>query len=336
MFCTQCGTEIPSGAKFCGKCGYGAFSEQRAQLGTLRTEYPTTHRYVEKPGAAASQSTNNDASDGQEEFYRAVIGEKSQDFYLRHFQRFDNFGKARISWHWPAFFITFYWFLYRKMWGSAVLYFFLPYIVMIPLAIIGAMAGKSADIAIGVGYLVYLVCIFSLLPMYANALYYKHCRNKIAAAKASSNERQRQLGELSARGGTSNVALLLLIFIPFVVAILAAIALPAYQDYTVRARLAEALSIGSGAAESVANYYYQNQQIPAKLEDAGFVGSPSKSIQGIDINSKNGVVVVTMATTPIVGKSLLLVPSVGADNRIAWKCMSQDIPAKYLPLQCRQ
>jgi len=46
MFCTQCGTEIPNGAKFCGVCGH---KYQVAAAAAAATEYPSTFRYIEKP-----------------------------------------------------------------------------------------------------------------------------------------------------------------------------------------------------------------------------------------------------------------------------------------------
>lgn len=274
-----------------------------------------------------------------EEFYKAIIGPKNQDYYLRQFSRFDGNRNAGGSWNWPAFFVTFYWFLYRKMWVPALIYFFLPYLVMMPIGVIGGLAGKSVGPAIvGISYFLYLAGVLLLPPIYANAWYYKHCKKKIAETRASSRDAQRQLGELSARGGTSAVALVFVLVLALIagIGILAAIAIPAYQDFTVRARMAEATAVGTKAAESVANYYYQHQEPPGTLAAAGFVAQLPPSIKEIGVNGKNGVVTVTMAARPIEGKTLLLVPSLDANMRINWKCLSHEIQDKYLPRDCRQ
>ena len=317
MFCPQCGNSNDISAKFCSGCGF--------TLPQIGQEAPNAH-------------AGTKASSNQEEFYKAAIGPKNQSYYLSIFQRFENDGKAGVSWHWPAFFITFYWLLYRKMWRNALIYFFLPYLVMIPLVIIGAMAGNAANAVIGFGYFLYLVGIFLLPPLYANTLYYQHCNKKIIEAKASSHDMQRQLGELSGKGGTSNVALIIVLVFAFIAAIgiLAAIAIPAYQDYTTRARLAEAASVGNSAAESIAQYYYQHQAVPSSLDVAGFTASLPSSVKNIAVDSQNGIVSITMATAPIEGKELLLVPSLDTNNQITWKCMSLEIPDKYLPRQCLQ
>jgi len=91
-----------------------------------------------------------DAEPDPEEFYRTVIVPKEQDYYLSRFAKFDGNGKAGASWHWPAFFVSFYWFLYRKMWFNALLYFLLPYIVLSILGIIAALAAKKRVVASGV------------------------------------------------------------------------------------------------------------------------------------------------------------------------------------------
>ena len=276
--------------------------------------------------------------ENQEEFYKAILGPKNQDYYLRQFAKFDSDGKATATWHWPAFLVTFYWFLYRKMWLHALLYFFLPYLLMIVLGIAGALAGQSAAPVMGLGYLLYIAAIFIVMPMYANALYYKQCKKKIAEIRASSHEEQRQLGELSGRGGTSNVALIILFILVFVavIGILAAIAIPAYQDYITRARMAEAVSVGRSASEKVGAYYYQHQRTPGSLAEAGFVAQVSPAIKEVNVNSQDGVITITMASGPVNGKALLFVPSIESSNQIVWKCMSKEILDRYLPQQCRQ
>lgn len=276
--------------------------------------------------------------ENQEEFYKAILGPKNQDYYLRQFAKFDSAGKASATWHWPAFFVTFYWFLYRKMWLHALLYFVSPYLLMIVLGIVGAVVGQSAGPILGLGYVLYLAVIFIFLPMYANAYYYKQCSKKIAETRASSHEEQRQLGELSGKGGTSNVAVIFIFIFVFVavIGILAAIAIPAYQDYVTRARMAEAVSVGNSASAKVADYYYQNQRAPGSLAEAGFVAQLSPAIKEVGVNSQDGVISITMASGPVNGKTLLFVPSVDADKRLVWKCMSQEILDRYLPLQCRQ
>lgn len=317
MFCPKCGNSNDDSAKFCSSCG---------------SALPQAVKDVPPP------QTEIDAPRNPDERYKAIVGPKNQDYYLSHFSRFDSNRKAGVSWHWPAFFVTFYWFLYRKMWLNALIYFFLPYLVMIPLGIVGAVAGNSADTLIGIGYVLFLIAIFVLPPIYANTLYYKHCKKKIAEAGSSSQDLQRQLGKLSGKGGTSNVALIFVLVFAFIafIGILAAIAIPAYQDYTTKARLAEAVTVGRSAADSVSNYYNQHQEVPGSLEQAGFAAPIPPSVKELSVNSQNGTVIITMASAPINGKTVLFVPSLDSNKQIIWTCVSQEIRDRYLPQQCRQ
>lgn len=314
MFCTQCGHSNDDSAKFCASCG---------------RELPSQD--------AATNQINIDAHTNENEFYKAVVGPKNQDYYVGVFSRFDKQGKAGASWHWPAFFVTFYWFLYRKMWLNALIYFVLPYLLMIPVGVAAAMARDSADMVIGISCILYLLVFFGLAPMYANALYYKHCQQKIAQARASSGDVQRQLGVLSGKGGTSNIALIFVLIFAFVafIGILAAIAIPAYQTYVMKARVVEALKVGSQAADSVANYYDQHQEIPANLAQAGFTAALPATVQELSLNEQNGVVVITLAPPPLNGKTLLIVPSLDSNKKIVWTCVSQNIEKIYLPQQCQ-
>lgn len=315
MFCPKCGNSNDDSAKFCSGCG-SVLPQAVKDVPPSQTEIDVPHN--------------------PDEFYKAIVGPKNQDYYLSHFSRFDSNGKVGASWHWPAFFVTFYWFLYRKMWLNALIYFFLPYLVMIPLGIAATVAGNSADTVIGIGYVLFLIALFVLPPMYANALYYKHCKKKITEVSSSSQNLQRRLGELSGKGGTSNVILIFVLVFAFIafIGILAAIAIPAYQDYTVRAKMTAVVGIGVQATKAVDEFISQNNAIPTQMEQTGF-SSTSPYVKHVMVNGQNGVVLLTTGFSPITDKTLVFVPSLDQNKMIVWKCASEDIPAKYLPQRCR-
>jgi Zn-dependent protease with chaperone function/type II secretory pathway pseudopilin PulG len=121
-----------------------------------------------------------------------------------------------------------------------------------------------------------------------------------------------------------------------IIGILAAIALPAYQDYTTRAKISEAIIHGRQATQAVEDYINKNGRIPPQLEDAGISSTPqSKFVTAISVNSKNAIVQVVLGFSPVEGKSVLFVPSRKPDKSISWRCASEDVPAKYLPAACR-
>jgi len=316
MICSQCRSANEAYSEFCSSCGAALVLNDKKLI---------------------SQQAEKDTSDSQTELYKAVVGSKNQDYYLRHFSRFEGQGKTGTSWHWPAFFLTFYWLLYRKMWRQALLYFFAPYLVLILIFALSALAGKVSANVMGIANGVFFISMFVLPPIYANAFYFRHCKNKIAEAAASSPDLQNQLGALSSKGGTSRIAFILMFIFIFlaVIGILAAIAIPAYQQYTSRYRLAEAVLASTQASESVANYYYLHQKIPSSLAQAGFVVPQSIAFKEMSVNGQNGEIVVTMLASPLAGKTLLMTPSLDENGKISWKCQSPDIADKFLPVACR-
>jgi uncharacterized RDD family membrane protein YckC/Tfp pilus assembly protein PilE len=114
----------------------------------------------------------------------------------------------------------------------------------------------------------------------------------------------------------------------------AAIAIPAYQDYTVRAKVEEVVGIGDQATMAVEEFIAQNNAIPTQMEQTGF-SATSPNVKHVMVNGQNGVVLLMTAFSPIADKALVFVPSLDQNKMIVWKCASEDIPAKYLPQRCR-
>ncbi|EPI0158430.1 pilin, partial [Neisseria gonorrhoeae] len=85
-----------------------------------------------------------------------------------------------------------------------------------------------------------------------------------------------------------------------IVGILAAVALPAYQDYTARAQVSEAILLAEGQKSAVTEYYLNNGIWPENNGDAGVASSSSikgKYVQKVEVN--NGVVTATMASSNV-------------------------------------
>ncbi|HGP7489235.1 TPA: pilin, partial [Neisseria gonorrhoeae] len=85
-----------------------------------------------------------------------------------------------------------------------------------------------------------------------------------------------------------------------IVGILAAVALPAYQDYTARAQVSEAILLAEGQKSAVTEYYLNNGEWPKDNASAG-VASASKIIGKYvkQVEVKNGVVTAQMASTGV-------------------------------------
>ncbi len=134
-----------------------------------------------------------------------------------------------------------------------------------------------------------------------------------------------------------------LMIVVAIIAILAAIALPAYQDYVIRSQVSEGSVLADGAKTAVAEYYSNRGTAPTNNASAGLASS--NSITGKFVSSlavAGGVITATFgntspqrANTSIVGSTLIFSPTFGASaGSTVWKC-SSSIANKWLPTICR-
>ncbi|MDP5208999.1 pilin [Microbulbifer sp. 2205BS26-8] len=131
-----------------------------------------------------------------------------------------------------------------------------------------------------------------------------------------------------------------LMIVVAIIGILAAVALPAYQDYTKRSHVSEGLALASGAKAAVQEYYSSQGAWPATNSAAGL--DSAAKIKGNAATSltvgANGVISVTF-NSKVAGTSantLQLVPT-DEGGSIAWACSGSGttINDKYLPARCR-
>ncbi len=134
-----------------------------------------------------------------------------------------------------------------------------------------------------------------------------------------------------------------LMIVVAIIAILAAIALPAYQDYVARSQVSEAMTLSSGAKTAVTEYYADKGTFPDTNAKAGL--ADAKSINGKYVASvtvgTDGKITAKMKGTGSVsdkvqGKDFALIPK-DAGGSITWDCKSASttIDAKYRPSSCR-
>lgn len=126
-----------------------------------------------------------------------------------------------------------------------------------------------------------------------------------------------------------------LMIVVAIIGILAAIAIPAYQDYTKRARVTEGLSLASAAKTAVSEFYASNNAFPTSNASAGL----SATIQGNAVSSvvvgTSGVITVTYnSLVDAASNTLTLTPS-ASNGAIAWKCAAGTIATNWLPSNCR-
>ena len=128
-----------------------------------------------------------------------------------------------------------------------------------------------------------------------------------------------------------------LMIVVAIIGILAAIAIPAYSDYTKRAKVTELVTAGSACKASVSEYFQAQGIFPADIAAAGCSAQTTDKIDAIELTADTGVITVTSGIEGVEGDYILTPTEAGSDSGVLeWSCVASDIEDKYLPANCRE
>jgi type IV pilus assembly protein PilA len=159
------------------------------------------------------------------------------------------------------------------------------------------------------------------------------------------------LKEYAMKAAQRGFTLIELMIVIAIIGILAAIAIPAYQDYTVRSQVSEGAILADGVKTAMAEFYNNKGYWPLTNSSAGLESSKSitgKYVATVDVAAVSGKIIVTYGTpnvNKLVSGSLLVFSAAGSSTSgsINWNCKGNtggtgkttNIPNKYLPSACR-
>ena len=191
MQCPHCAAVVTDPMGACQACG------RVPALAGEPGQSPSTAPPSQNPPEVAAPSPV------VQELYKAAVGNRSQDYYLRQFARFDLAGKTGATWHWPAFLSTLNWLAWRGMWSAALLFA----TVCLGLGLLVFGIGRLVfDFSANTEMALLALCLalaFVLPGLFGNAVFYRFTKRRIEAALAAAATVDEACESLAAQAGSN-------------------------------------------------------------------------------------------------------------------------------------
>ncbi|MGZ8155949.1 MAG: pilin [Burkholderiales bacterium] len=127
-----------------------------------------------------------------------------------------------------------------------------------------------------------------------------------------------------------------LMIVVAIIGILAAVALPAYQDYTIRAKVSELVLASSGYKVTIAEFAQTNSTLTSS--GVGLTVATTGKVKGGAVTTDGVITIEGTNATDSVGTavSIILSPTLQADGKVTWVCSTGDTAQyKFVPAECR-
>ena len=121
-----------------------------------------------------------------------------------------------------------------------------------------------------------------------------------------------------------------------IIGILASLAIPAYQDYTIRARVTEGITMANVAKLAVSETALSNSAMPPTQADAGYTTpAATPNVNSITIAGDGSGEIIIDFTPAAGGGTIIMTPKLTPNEDVSWICTGGTLLPKYRPASCR-
>jgi len=320
------------GASACGRCGTRVAADNNAAHSIFLDT-------LDFPGMTVEEARQPRVRPALAVLFRVAVG-PSADYYAPRFLKYEKAGHGVPGWHWPSFWMGSVWAFYRKLWFAGLVFALLPVVGAFAFVMLAPRIDNAS-----ISWILAAALAIWLLPgtipaLFANSLLYRRVRRTVQRAEAGCRNVGEVASLLAKAKPTSLEAAVLLGGSALVLAanLVAPGVRVAWLEHEVRAKVAAALVSVRPLQQQVEEGWTRFRAIPRKLDADGLRAEAAAAFfDEVSFRPANGRLRLGLgASIPeLVGRSILLAPAVDPAQQIQWMCIPVDIPAKYLPRECR-
>jgi hypothetical protein len=335
--CPRCGDAMAATAQCCDTCGTTVTHGQFGADAAAATAFLDTVHLQPVPGEPDDERV---VRPSLAILFRMAIG-PAADHYAPRFLEYERVGRSFPSWNSAAPWLPTAWAFYHKLWGPGLAFALWPVGAMAAFGFLDPYLGDSLLASLAGAVTLLWIVPGAVAGLVGDTLLYRETRRRVRDAEAVTlrpEEAARALGERPPIALGSAV-LLGAAAIAFSLFVAAPNLQTAVADRAVRTRVANALAAlqplqrqveeGWGLARS--SLIAPGYGIVGRQLGKDFLGAVNVSLENGRVRLALGPLIPELA-----GRYILLAPALGRDERVHWICVPVDVPARYLPHECRE
>ena len=271
--------------------------------------------------------------------FRMAVG-PGADYYAPRFLEYERVGQSFPSWNWAALCVPAVWAIYRRLWLPAIAFAVWPLLALALYEVVEPHVGGSGAVSIAVAALLMWLGPGVIAATIANTLVYRQARRLVGIAEARTRRPDKAAQWLSQRtviapipaalAGAATMLLALQVMIPSLEA--------TYADQVIRSRIAESLAAIQPLQRQLEEWFVSRS--PSDAPDFALAqmrpGADPPDPVNVSLTSGRVRLALGALTPELSGRSILLAPALDRRQQVRWICVPVDVPARYLPRECRQ